>query len=318
MKKLMNKKVNLFGKGIPVFAIVLMSLALVSAALIPYYGKIVGLATLNQGLVLDGTSSYLDDVTCNLGNIFGGDTRVCSQWVKNKANNPITIEFTNLQQWKNSAENWVDASDAVTTNNLGILELSSKDSSWEETDDRNATLTYKLVSDNFEYKLDAEGLDNVEYSIIYYADQNDRFVNWGGDNPGRVIGTFTPESDGTYSTDGFVVSSVGIDLPVIADDWNAQADPDYCNKHNGFDDYEMCQGAKIWIVPSTDYNVSEKKVTAWNPSEYLFETDLITFDAGGDGLVVFPGRFMLHIESTFNPLAMPGDYKITTEVKPAA
>ncbi len=57
MKKLLKKKVNVFGKGIPVFAIVILGLALVSAALLPYFGKITGLVTVtSQGLLVDGLS----------------------------------------------------------------------------------------------------------------------------------------------------------------------------------------------------------------------------------------------------------------------
>ena len=41
MKKLLKKKVNVFGKGIPVFAIVILGLALVSAALVPYLSGLV-------------------------------------------------------------------------------------------------------------------------------------------------------------------------------------------------------------------------------------------------------------------------------------
>ena len=54
MRKLLKKKVNVFGKGIPVFAFVILGLALVSAALIPLWGTITGLVTVSQGLFLDG------------------------------------------------------------------------------------------------------------------------------------------------------------------------------------------------------------------------------------------------------------------------
>ena len=52
----MKKKVNVFGKGVPVFVIVLLGLAIVSAALLPYFGKITGLVTVSQGLLVDGLS----------------------------------------------------------------------------------------------------------------------------------------------------------------------------------------------------------------------------------------------------------------------
>ena len=41
MKKLLKKKVNVFGKGIPVFAIVILGIALVGAALAPYLSGMV-------------------------------------------------------------------------------------------------------------------------------------------------------------------------------------------------------------------------------------------------------------------------------------
>ncbi|MBA3063824.1 hypothetical protein FP803_00100 [Candidatus Woesearchaeota archaeon] len=54
MKKLLKKKVNVFGKSIPVFVIALLGIALVSAALLPYFGVITGNAVVSQGLLVDG------------------------------------------------------------------------------------------------------------------------------------------------------------------------------------------------------------------------------------------------------------------------
>lgn len=54
MKKLLKKKVNVFGKSVPVFAIVILGLALVSAALISFWGTITGSVIVTQGLFLDG------------------------------------------------------------------------------------------------------------------------------------------------------------------------------------------------------------------------------------------------------------------------
>ena len=42
--------------------------------------------------------------------------------------------------------------------------------------------------------------------------------------------------------------------------------------------YNNATGAKIWLVPSSDYDAGAKKVTAWSPDDFLFETDLITYD----------------------------------------
>lgn len=45
-------------------------------------------------------------------------------------------------------------------------------------------------------------------------------------------------------------------------------------------DYQDITGAKVWLVPTSDLNINYEYGTAqfiaWNPDEYLFETDLIT------------------------------------------
>ncbi len=50
----MKKKVNIFGKSIPVLAIFVLSVALVSAALIASWGTITGNVVVTQGLTVDG------------------------------------------------------------------------------------------------------------------------------------------------------------------------------------------------------------------------------------------------------------------------
>jgi len=54
MKKLLKKKVNVFGKGIPVFviALVLLTMGLASAGLLSYYGMVIGTVTVDQSLVI--------------------------------------------------------------------------------------------------------------------------------------------------------------------------------------------------------------------------------------------------------------------------
>ena len=54
MKKLLKKKVNVFGKGVPVLAIFVLGIALVSAGLIDYFGVLTGTVIIDQGLKLDG------------------------------------------------------------------------------------------------------------------------------------------------------------------------------------------------------------------------------------------------------------------------
>ena len=41
---------------------------------------------------------------------------------------------------------------------------------------------------------------------------------------------------------------------------------------------ENYPGAKIWLVLSPDVDCMMQEMIGWNPAEYLFEYDLITFD----------------------------------------
>ena len=41
------------------------------------------------------------------------------------------------------------------------------------------------------------------------------------------------------------------------------------------------EGAKIWLVLSSDVNCTAKTMIGWNPNEYLFENNLISYTAGG-------------------------------------
>jgi len=42
------------------------------------------------------------------------------------------------------------------------------------------------------------------------------------------------------------------------------------------DNYE--KGAKVWLVLSSDVDFDDQQMIGWNPSEYLFEYDLISYE----------------------------------------
>lgn len=44
------------------------------------------------------------------------------------------------------------------------------------------------------------------------------------------------------------------------------------------DDENYGSGAKIWLVLSDDVDCTAANMIGWNPIEYLFEYDLISFD----------------------------------------
>lgn len=116
-------------------------------------------------------------------------------------------------------------------------------------------LDYNSQGPTFDYTFEAHGLQaSIEYSLIYYADP------WPGNNPGALIATFDTDGSGDIaSTSGSV--DLGMDLPDAADD-NAP------------------QGAKIWLVPSSNYDAATKSVTAWTGVnlDFLFETHTIVYD----------------------------------------
>ena len=113
-------------------------------------------------------------------------------------------------------------------------------------------MKYNLSGETFDFVFNGHGLTvGAEYSLIYYADP------WPGDNPGALIGSGTVNEDGDIHIAGS--EKLNIDIP-----------------HT--DDANYPGGAKIWLVTSADYNSGTNAMTGWNPTEYLFENNLIQYD----------------------------------------
>lgn len=131
-------------------------------------------------------------------------------------------------------------------------------------------LKYNLDGTEFEYVFNGHGLEpNTGYSLIYYADP------WPGDNPGALILSGTSNGGGNLHLEGSI--DLGHDLP-HPDDAN-YADPGGDPGTPGTPPTPFpFGGAKVWLVLSDDYDDANKKMTAWNPTEYLFENNLITYD----------------------------------------
>jgi len=111
-------------------------------------------------------------------------------------------------------------------------------------------MTYNLSGPEFAVVFNGHGLQaNTNYSLIYYADP------WPGNHPGALIASGTTNGGGEIN----LVNSVnlGMNLPGAGD--------------------ANTTGAKIWLVLSDDYDASNTKMIAWNPTEYLFENNLITY-----------------------------------------
>jgi len=58
-------------------------------------------------------------------------------------------------------------------------------------------LTYSLSGSEFDFEFYGKGLETeTAYSLIHYADYEDRFNNSGGDNPGALIAEGTSDASG--------------------------------------------------------------------------------------------------------------------------
>ena len=158
-----------------------------------------------------------------------------------------------------------DGSDYVTytgDNEMEILELSHKIEGGSEpwvAYGNISTLSFAQMGDNFYYELDATDLESTtDYTIIYYADQMNRFVNWGGVAPG-VIDSFTTDVDGNYVETGRVGLDLNMDMPSASD--------------------ENYPGAKIWIIPTSALSIGDTALPMdeWNPERHLYELDELTY-----------------------------------------
>jgi len=149
--------------------------------------------------------------------------------------------------------------------NIAHLHLFEKDpSTWEIVEDGAwGKMKYNLAGSTFDFVFNGHGLEsNTEYTLIYYADP------WPGNHPGAFIASGTTNDEGDIHIMGSV--DLKMDLP----------HPDDANHSPGQDGAPDTgdEGAKIWLVLSSDYDADGKKMIGWHPTEYLFEHNLITFD----------------------------------------
>lgn len=155
-----------------------------------------------------------------------------------------------------------------------VLDLENKDASWaiKSGDGIGGILGYNLSGSTFDYGVYATGLSDGDYALIYYADTEDRFNDWGGDNPGAVIDTGA-SSGGVLSMSGNI--ELGMDLPCPPD-----ANAYYYDYTQDPDNYDNAHGAKVWLVPTSALTGGTAlPVSTWpQTDDWLFETDLITYD----------------------------------------
>jgi hypothetical protein len=155
------------------------------------------------------------------------------------------------------------------------MNLENKDTStWTPiVDGIGGILGYNSSGSTFDFGLITTGLADGDYSLIYYADTENRFTDWGGvvaPGIGKVIATGT-SIGGDMSISGNV--DLGIDLPMLPD---ANG---YFYDYNSSDGYINATGAKIWVVPSSVLTGGNMPVSSWTPNNnWLFETNLVNYD----------------------------------------
>ena len=127
---------------------------------------------------------------------------------------------------------------------------------WEIVEDGAwGTMQYNLSGEEFEFVFNGHGLEAGEdYTLIYYSDP------WPG-NDLICLGEGTANKGGNVN----IVNSLFTGALPIEGDTN--------------------DGAKIWLVLSDDVDCDNQLMVGWNPTEYLFEEELITFDAVFNGTV---------------------------------
>jgi len=315
------KKIFSLVKASPIVAVIvsLLMVGVASAAFLAVYTTMIGTGDVHQSVVF-GNGDITKDYTIGSSPAIAGNTYTKDYNLMNQSSSTAPVKFVTWQCIDGSGDcNTPDGNDedGVETSYWSTLVLENKTTTdWQPVvgDGIQGTLTYNLVSPTFEYEFEATGLTPGDYSLIYYADRQDRFVNWGGDNPGALIASFTADSNGDIlATTGN--KNLAMNLP-HADDWNGSSAANYCGNDEG-DEYDLCRGAKVWLVPSGDYAAG---TVSWaNSGSYLYETDLITYDdldTDGEALYLGTGMLNFFVKNVLNVALAPGDYKVKTEVRP--
>lgn len=115
-------------------------------------------------------------------------------------------------------------------------------------------MRYRPEAKFFDFVFNGHKLDaRANYTLLYYPDP------WPGS--GLIcLGTGMADDWGNVHVMGKITTG---DLPA-AFDANATI---------------PAPGAKIWLVRSADVDCTGRTMVGWNPTEYLFEKNLITYEA---------------------------------------
>jgi len=262
-EKSVKRKISFKRKAMLGTLALLVFVLVVNATMLTFYGRVETTVTVEQTVLFDGEACNVVEEAVEMTT---GTCTVSYHWMENPGIDPVLVDVTTTADFIDG----IDVSVFVFPEKQQIRLENKNESSWEAIEDgRYADITFNSYGCEFSCAVEAFGLEPLtEYTLIYYADQQDRFVYWGGGDPLVQIGTFVTDEFGDETT-AFVVS---VDNLPVADDWNRGNDADYTLTP---DFYDHAKGAKFWIVPSSE--IVSDVLTDWNPDDYLFETELGVF-----------------------------------------
>lgn len=253
-------------KTIMALGAVLLATALVSAALLTYFGQVQTTATVQQSVAIDGRS--WDDPILESFTVYGGCVKTTKHSIENRACVGGTLQFTV------TGEDAGLGVDHYVLPEVQTIVLENKvpqppGTPWPIIQDgRSAELSFTTCKATFDCDVTAMGLESgTDYTLAYYKDVR---IPGGDDDWGHIvpIGSFMTDGFGSYSG---TIDTAFDSLP-YPDDYNAA--------HAVPDPYDHTIGAKLWIVPTADVSGIQGQ-TVWNPEDYLFETDLVLYFNGG-------------------------------------
>jgi len=214
---------------------------------------------INQFLQFDVTSALNarngDNVSFNIR--LAGDHPEFDDNIFNSTNYIHFVEIAALENGTPSFRPYLEViakgkgpSEPAGKSNFAHLYLYEKDpATWEIVGGGAwGKMKYNLSGPEFDFVFNGHELEPGEdYTLIYYPDP------WPGTDLIQLGSDIANEEGHVH-----IAESVNTgDLPAE-------------------DDQNYSDGAKIWLILSSDCD--EENMTGWNPTEYLFEYDLITFD----------------------------------------
>ncbi len=160
---------------------------------------------------------------------------------------------------------------AAGNSNIDHLYLNEKDpNTWEVVEEGAwGKMKYNLAGPTFDFVFNGHGLEpDEDYQLIYYPDK-----------------TLLPSNIEPWPREDIMC----LGSAALANEWGdvyIEASVNTGNLPNPDDPvFDINTGAKIWLVLSGDVDCGDDpQMFGWNPTEYLFESNLITFVETDDGV----------------------------------